>query len=74
MVWLRGVCSGREFLGGVQDGGEVRIYGIFLSRMLKRLLWVSTHMHRVWECGAFFLISSSAGSFKLRRARKSFLL
>ena len=37
MVWLRGVFSDRGFLR-VQDGGEVRIYGIFLSRMLKRPL------------------------------------
>ena len=35
---------------------------------------MSTHMHRVWERGVFSLISSSTGSFQLRRARKSFLL
>jgi hypothetical protein len=55
MVWPRGVCSDREFLGGVQDSGEVRIYGISLSRMLKRLLWVSTHMHCAGSVGRFLL-------------------
>ena len=55
MVWLKGGFSDRGFLGGVQDGGEVRMYEIFLSKMLKRLLWMSAHIHRVWECGRFLL-------------------
>ena len=47
MVWLKGGFSDWGFLGGVQDGGEVRMYEIFLPRMLKRLSWTSAHTHRV---------------------------